>query len=116
MTKLLGNAFITLALGAPFFMLANIVGGVLIADFKEEWDPKVLRASLIKYAGLLLMAGLLYVGGLLADKGIQEALGVNLHLTDVITVGIATFGLTYAGQAVVKFNQLAGVKIKEEQK
>lgn len=108
------KVYLMLVASIPLFMTANIVGGVLLAEAKGEFDVEILKTSLIKYAGLLIMGALIYGGGALANKGIKEALDIDLHLQQIVIVGIATFGLTYLYQAVDKFNSLAGVKVKEE--
>lgn len=113
--NILENAFVALALSAPIFMIANMVGGVLLAEIRGEFNAEIMKQSAIKYVGLLIMAGLLYVGGLLANTGIKEVLDVDLQLAKIVMIGIATFGLAYAYQAIEKFNTITGVKIKEEQ-
>lgn len=110
MKNIVTNTFVTLVLSAPFFMFANMIGGAMLADYDGDFDEEVLRAGLIKYLGLVVIAILLYIGGHLADAGIKEALDIDLHISDIILVGFATYGSTYALQAIDKFNKLAKVQ------
>lgn len=100
-----------LVLSVPFLMAANIVGGALVADFKGKFEWGVVKRSVVKYGGLLVMGGLLYAGGKLSTEGFKQALDVELYLDEIVLVGIATYGLTYATQAVQKFSELAGLKM-----
>lgn len=113
MQKILNSTLVLLALSTPIFMIANALGGVLIAESKNEFKWEVLKASLIKYLGLLLMAVLLYAGGYLSEKAIEQILNVQLHIKDLILLGIATLALSYAIQAITKFKDLAGIKTTE---
>lgn len=113
MKELLNNTITLLAIATPIFMLANMLGGALIAESKDKFKLEVLRTSLIKYAGLLLMAVLLYAGGYLSEKAIEQILNVQLHIKDLILLGIATLAASYAIQAITKFKDLAGIKTTE---
>lgn len=104
------NTLLLLALSTPIFMVANVIGGVLIAESKDEWNEDLFKASLIKYVGLLIMAGLLYLGAFLSEQAIEQILNIELHIKELVLLGIATFASSYALQAINKFKDLTQIK------
>lgn len=114
MLKILNNPIYLLAMSTPVFMLANMVGGALIAGTKDKFEIEILKASLIKYVGLLFMVVLLYTGAYLSEQAISDILDIQLNIKELVLLGIATFAASYAIQSIIKFKELAGIKIERE--
>lgn len=109
--EIFNNPFVLMVIAIPLFMVTNIIGGVLLAEFNGEFDKEILKSSIVKYLGILIMGLLIYNGGELAGAGINQALGVDLHVGEIVAVGMATYGIGYAYQSIEKFNRLVGVNV-----
>lgn len=110
------NSYIFLIMIAiPVFMVANMVGGAIIAESFQEFDVKILKASIYKYLALLVMALLIYIGGALAEPALNEIIQANLQIVTLLQLGLATVCGKYAFQAVAKFIQVTGIKINKEE-
>lgn len=110
------NSYIFLIMIAiPVFMVANMVGGAIIAESFQEFDVKILKASIYKYLALLVMALLIYIGGILAEPALNEIIQANLQIVTLLQLGLATVCGKYAFQAVAKFIQVTGIKLNKEE-
>lgn len=104
-----GNGTVSIMVATPIFMLANMLGGMALAGFKDKFDWEVVKVSIIKYIFILLIAGMLYVGGRLSNQALLDFAQIDVGFDVVISLGIATLGGSYAAQAVNKFYKLVGV-------
>lgn len=110
------NSYIFLIMVAiPVFMVANMVGGAIIAESFDEFDITILKASIYKYLALLGMALLIYIGGALAEPALNEIIQANLQIVTMLQLGLATICGKYAFQAVAKFIQVTGIKLNKEE-
>lgn len=102
------SAIVSIAVATPLFMVANSLGGIILAEFNGDYDGEVVKKSIIKYVSILGMGGLIYVGGKLSNTALIELVNIDLGIDIVVTVGLATLTGKYAVDAVGKFIELTG--------
>lgn len=113
--KLLENVYLALVLIAPVFMIANMVGGVMLAEKAGKFEWATLKEGLFKYIGILIMAGLIYIGTYLAEVGFTLALDYPIPLQDIAIAGIVAVGGKYAKGAFEKYIAITGMKINKNE-
>lgn len=102
---------IALMISAPLFIVANMIGGVILAEKEGEFDLEILKASLYKYMAIVLMSALLSLGGVLAESVINKLFSVDLKITFVMMIALGTLAMKYATDATVKLYTIVGYKV-----
>lgn len=108
--EIFSSVYIGIVVATVFFIVANIIGGVLLANREGKFEWKILGESLIRYAGILFVAILLYVGGYFGDEALNEYVTDVMNIKNLVSMGIAYYAAERLYDAAKTFLELLDLK------
>lgn len=102
--------FIYIVVATVFFIVANVVAGIWIAEKQGKFDWNVLKQSLFKYLGIIIVAILLYGGGYFSDEVLKEFVTDVVNVKNLVALGLATYAVNRANDAIANWRILTGLK------
>ena len=102
---------ITVVLSLICLMIANIIMGKKIADFKQEYNKEKLMGGISKAAFFLIGLVLTYSSTLIYPMEVAEVNGQMVTTLTGATILIKAANLVYAGKVLMKIKDLLVVNI-----
>nr|DAG31352.1 MAG TPA: hypothetical protein [Caudoviricetes sp.] len=102
---------ITIVLSLICLMLANIIMGKKLADFKQEYNKEKLVGGISKAAFFLIGLALTYCSTLIYPMDVAEVNGQMVTTLTGATILIKAANLIYAGKVLMKIKDLLVVNV-----
>lgn len=102
---------ITIVLSLICLMLANIIMGKKLADFKQEYNKEKLVGGISKAAFFLIGLALTYCSTLIYPMEVAEVNGQMVTTLTGATILIKAANLIYAGKVLMKIKDLLVVNV-----
>ena len=112
--KLFSDLYLLIAGATVILMITNAWGGLVIANFKDKIDWKMLVQSLIKYLGILIMAGLMYIAFKLGGEALSIGIGSNIPIEEIISLGLISILVKYGKDCLSKWETLTNIKLNHQ--
>ena len=102
---------ITVVLSLICLMIANIIMGKKLADFKQEYSKEKLVGGISKAAFFLIGLALTYSSTLIYPMEVAEVNGQMVTTLTGATILIKAANLVYAGKVLMKIKDLLVVNV-----
>lgn len=102
---------ITIVLSLICLMLANIIMGKKLADFKQEYNKEKLVGGISKATFFLIGLALTYCSTLIYPMEVAEVNGQMVTTLTGATILIKAANLIYAGKVLMKIKDLLVVNV-----
>ena len=102
---------ITVVLSLVCLMIANIIMGKKLADFKQEYNKEKLMGGISKAAFFLIGLALTYSSTLIYPMEVAEVNGRIVTTLTGATILIKAANLVYAGKVLMKIKDLLVVNV-----
>ena len=102
---------ITVVLSLVCLMIANIIMGKKLADFKQEYSKEKLVGGISKAAFFLIGLALTYSSTLIYPMEVAEVNGQMVTTLTGATILIKAANLVYAGKVLMKIKDLLVVNV-----
>ena len=102
-----------LLVAIPILIVANIILGVAISDFKHTFDKEVFIRGVKKGALIYVSVALIVAVGYILPELSVNVNGAELTLFDAITATLWAVALLYAKEVIEKFIKVWNLKANE---
>ena len=102
-----------LLVAIPILIVANIILGVAISDFKHTFDKEVFIRGVKKGALIYVSVALIVAVGYILPELSVNVNGAELTLFDAITATLWAVALLYAKEVIEKFIKVWQLKANE---